>query len=385
MLRKWIYLCVVVFLAFQGHALAGSGTEGVVQKLREDCQTLLIETYKNENSFVRAAVLRAAGESHDSKLVPLLTKGLEDYYPTARLFALQGLKNISQTVVLTAARKLTDDPDIWVRSAAVEMLGDEGGPEVAEEIRGYLKSYDVPMKLAASAGLVKLGEKKYMKEVLDPLTHPIPDRRYQAIGYLGKIGSNEVLPHLVKLFDHSETEMVFYSLKALEGKATLDMLPKLKVLAKHINPSVRQAAAMAMSNLKEAEADLIPLCTDEDGLTKLSAAVALNRIGSDSCQVVFDELLSHEDFKVRSSMARVLGKTPIPQRLRILTAALQDSHSRVRTAAVRGVGMMGGPEAFPLLVKMLEDSKEAIRAYAAGNLLHLLKYLYPLNTDFSRI
>jgi HEAT repeat protein len=373
MLRKWIYLCVVVFLAFQGHALAGSGTEGVVQKLREDCQTLLIETYKNENSFVRAAVLRAAGESHDSKLVPLLTKGLEDYYPTARLFALQGLKNISQTVVLTAARKLTDDPDIWVRSAAVEMLGDEGGPEVAEEIRGYLKSYDVPMKLAASAGLVKLGEKKYMKEVLDPLTHPIPDRRYQAIGYLGKIGSNEVLPHLVKLFDHSETEMVFYSLKALEGKATLDMLPKLKVLAKHTNPSVRQAAAMAMSNLKEAEADLIPLCTDEDGLTKLSAAVALNRIGSDSCQVVFDELLSHEDFKVRSSMARVLGKTPIPQRLRILTAALQDSHSRVRTAAVRGVGMMGGPEAFPLLVKMLEDSKEAIRAYAAGNLLHLLK------------
>ena len=72
-------------------------------------------------------------------------------------------------------------------------------------------------------------------------------------------------------------------------------------------------------------------------------------------------------------MARVLGKTPTPQRLRILTAALQDSHSRVRTAAVRGVGMMGGPEAFPLLVKMLEDSKEAIRAYAAGNLLHLLK------------
>jgi len=52
---------------------------------------------------------------------------------------------------------------------------------------------------------------------------------------------------------------------------------------------------------------------------------------------------------------------------------LLDSHSRVRTAAVRGVGMMGGPEAFPLLVKMLKDPKDAIRAYAAGNLLHLLE------------
>ena len=151
------------------------------------------------------------------------------------------------------------------------------------------------------------------------------------------------------------------------------MLPKLRELVKHPNSSIRQAAAMAMGNLKNVEANLIPLCADEDGLTKLSAAVALYRIGSDACQVVFEELLSHQDFKVRSSMARVLGKTATPKRLQILTAALQDSHSRVRTAAVRGVGMMGGPEAFPLLVKMLEDPKEAIRAYAAGNLIRLLK------------
>ena len=373
MLRKFIYILVAVFLVFQSFADADSKTEGILQKLRKDCQVLLIETYKNENSFVRAAALRAAGESHDPKLIPLLNKGVRDYYPTARLFALQGLKEISSTAALAAARKLTGDPDIWVRSSAVEMLGDEGGAEMVEEIRGYLKSYDVPMKLAASAGLVKLGEIEYMEEVLDPLTHPIPDRRYQAIGHLGKIGGKKVLPHLIKLFDHSEPEMIFYSLKALEGKATPEMLPKLRELVKHPNSSIRQAAAMAMGNLKNAEADLIPLCADEDGLTKLSAAVALYRIGSDACQVVFEELLSHQDFKVRSSMARILGKTATPKRLQILTAALEDSHSRVRTAAVRGVGMMGGPEAFPLLVKMLEDPKEAIRAYAAGNLIRLLK------------
>ena len=373
MIKKWLYAFVVIFLGLQNSAKADSKAEKLLEKLREDCQLLLIETYKSENSFVRAAVLRAAGESHDPKLIPLLNKGIEDYYPTARLFALQGLKEISSTAVLSAARKLTTDPDIWVRSSAVEILGDEGGVEVLDEIRGYLKSYDVPMKLAASAGLVKLGQSDYMGEVLEPLTHPIPDRRYQAIGHLGKIGGKKVLPHLVKLFDHSEPEMIFYSLKALEGKATPKMLPKLKELVKHSNPSIRQAAAMAMGNLKNAEGDLIPLCADEDGLTQLSAAVALFRIGSDSCQVVFEELLNHQDFKVRSSMARVLGKTAIPQRLKILTVALGDSHSRVRTAAVRGLGMMGGAEAFPLLMKMLKDPKEAIRAYAAGNLIRLLE------------
>jgi HEAT repeat protein len=373
MLKKWICLQMVVFFGFQGLSFADSKTEAVLQKLREDCKQLLLETYKHDNSFVRAAVLRAAGESHDPDLIHLLKQGIEDYYPTARLFALQGLKEVSKIAALAAARKLTNDHDIWVRSAALEMLGDEGGPEVVEEIRSYLKSYDVPVKLAASASLVKLGEKSYLEGVLDPLTHPIPDRRYQAIGYLGKIGSKEVMPHLVKLLDHSEPEMIFYSLKAIEGKATLDVLPKLRRLSKHKNPSIRHATAMAMSNILEAEADLIPLCADKDGMTKLSAAVALNRIGSDSCQVVFEELLSHDDFKVRSSMARILGKTPIPKRLLILTAALRDSHSRVRTAAVRGVGMMGGPDAFPLLVNMLKDPKDAIRAYAAGNLIRLLE------------
>ena len=112
MLRKLIYIFVAVFLVFQSFADADSKTEGILQKLRKDCQVLLIETYKNENSFVRAAALRAAGESHDPKLIPLLNKGVRDYYPTARLFALQGLKEISSTAALAAARKLTGDPDI---------------------------------------------------------------------------------------------------------------------------------------------------------------------------------------------------------------------------------------------------------------------------------
>ncbi len=41
--------------------------------------------------------------------------------------------------------------------------------------------------------------------------------------------------------------------------------------------------------------------------------------------------------------------------------------------AASAVGMMGGPEAFPLLMKMLDDPQEAIRAYAAGNLIRLIK------------
>ena len=362
------FLLVLLFAPAMG--FADSRPDTVVKKIRATSLAVLQKAYRNERAFVRAAAARAAGESQDLELIPLLNKATEDVYPTARLFALQGLQKVSRSDALKAARRMTDDTDIWVRSAAVEIIAED--TDAVDEVRVFLKSYDVPMRMAASSGLVKQGEEKYLADVLDPLTHPIPDRRYQAIGYLGKIGTSEVLPHLAKLFDHDEPEMVFYSLKAVEGKTTAEMLPKLRQLIKRDNASVRYAAALAMGNLREAEPDLIPLCADKDGMVKLSAALALNRLGSSSCQIVFEELLRHPDFGVRSATARVLGETTIPDRVRLLKMALQDKYSRVRTAAVRAVGMMGGPEAFPILVDLLQDSLEVVRAYAAGNLIHLL-------------
>ncbi len=62
MIKKWLYAFVVIFFGRQNSAKADSKAEKLLEKLREDCQLLLIETYKSENSFVRAAVLRAAGE-----------------------------------------------------------------------------------------------------------------------------------------------------------------------------------------------------------------------------------------------------------------------------------------------------------------------------------
>ena len=367
---KWMNV-LLAFLIISEVVFAESRPESVFNKIRETSLAVLQESYQSERAFLRAAAARAAGESRDVKLIPLLNKATEDVYPTARLFALQGLQKVSSVDALKAARRMTGDTDIWVRSAAVEILGDEGGTR--DEVKKFLTSYDVPMRLAASSRLVKWGEGKYLEDVLDPLTHPIPDRRYQAIGYLGKIGTEVVLPHLSRLFDHPEPEMIFYSLKAVEGKATIDMLPKLRELILMKNASIRQAAALAMGNLREAEADLIPLCADDAGMVRLSAALALNRMGSISCQIVFKELLKHPDYSVRSSTARVLGDSKIPGREPLLKIALEDKHSRVRTAAVRAVGMMGGPRAFPILVQLLQDSLPVVRTYAAGNLIHLLQ------------
>ena len=51
MMKKLLYALVVIFLGFQNSAKADPKTEKILEKLRQDCQVLLVEAYKSENSF----------------------------------------------------------------------------------------------------------------------------------------------------------------------------------------------------------------------------------------------------------------------------------------------------------------------------------------------
>ena len=125
---------IFVLLLVPQMGVADSRPDEVLKKIRQSSMAVLQDAYQSERAFLRAAAARAAGESQDAQLIPLLNKATEDVYPTARLFALQGLQKVSPSEALKAARRMTGDTDIWVRSAAVEILGDVGGPEVVDEV-----------------------------------------------------------------------------------------------------------------------------------------------------------------------------------------------------------------------------------------------------------
>ncbi len=346
-----------------------------IASIRERCHTLLQEAMASEEAFVRSGVMRAAGDSTDPELIPLLEKGSRDFYPTTRLFAVQGIHKISKDHTQTIARRLIEDSNIWVRSAALDILSELGDGESRESIRSLLKAPDRMVRLAAAFALYRLGEPNYLEPIVDSLKGGDVVNRYQAISYLGKIGTEKSLGHLVRLLEEKEDEIVSYSLKAIGERADIELLRPLERLSGHANPNVRQQAVLEMGYLPRQAAleKLKPFCADPDPMVKLSAAVAIHRAGGENCRKVFEESVRHPDFGVRSSGARILGEIAIPNRAQLLAIALADPNSRVRTAAVRATGMMGGSQAFQLLIPMLEDSQLVIRAYAAGNLLKLLK------------
>ena len=124
-LIKALLLALVVGAAlFYLDTEAGERPDQVLGKLRHRCLSILGMAMKNENAFVRGAAARAAGESEDRSVLPLLAKAAEDVYPTTRLFALQSVKKISPKKSVELARSMVRDRDIWVKSAALEMLGD---------------------------------------------------------------------------------------------------------------------------------------------------------------------------------------------------------------------------------------------------------------------
>ena len=363
------------------HSSSGFGqhsemkTVDTVNKIRERCMAILEKAFASEDAFIRSAAVRAAGESEDTTLLPMLKKGSMDFYPTARLFALQGIKRVSNDEALNLAKYLLADKNVWVKSAALAEIGNSKNQKTIPIIKPFLEDTDPMIRLAAAFALYRLGEKTYLSKITDSLTTGDVVNRYQAISYLGEIGSDEAIEHLVNLFDDERDEVTAYSLKAIGGNVKIEMLSNLKKLVLSPNPSVRHNALLLLGYLP-ATASLKTVkkyCNDEDSFVRLSSAISLHRLNSEACMGTLDSLLGDRDFAIRSSAARVMGEITIPNRMKLLADMLGDPNSRVRTAAVRAVGMVGGAEAFYLLAQMLDDPKEAIRAYAAGNLLHLLK------------
>ncbi len=346
-----------------------------IAKIRARCYAILRQAMNSEEAFIRSGAARAVGESEDPALIPLLEKGAKDFYPTTRQFALQGITRLSKQKAQALGREGLSDSNVWVKSTALDLLAELGDTESIPAIQKLLEAPDRMVRLAAAYALVRLGKKEYFSELKSAVTGGNVVHRFQVISYLGKIGDETSLRRLKDLLEEDDEQVLSASLKAIGKKADMELFRPLIRLSLHASPRVRRNAALVLGYLppKPVQEQLKLICNDPDPLVKLSAALSMHRLGSTECRKVFETLLDHKDFAVRASTARVLGGVDLPNRTRLLAKALGDANSRVRTAATRAAGMMGGPEAFQLLIQMLDDPQEVIRAYAAGNLLKVMK------------
>ncbi len=369
-------LSIALVLAMVAGLKAEPSVTVSLEKVRKHCLEILQKALASDEAFIRSGAVRAAGESGDRIGLPLLLKGTRDFFPTTRQFALQGMRKVSKKEAVNHALKLLADSNVWVQATALEIIAELGSRNMMPAIRPLLKAPDPMVRLGSSYALYSLGDSSQLDVLLKAVESGDAIVRYQAITYLGKINIPITRSHLFTLLEEEQdSDIIIYSLKALDEQVDMEQLRVLEKLLQHQNPRVRKQAVMVMRHLpvQVALSRVIPLCVDKDPMVQVVSAMTAVRLESTQCDEVFKMSVQHGDYGVRSVGARILGELKRPDSIALLTYGLNDPNSRVRTAAVRAVGKIGSPETFSLLLQMLDDSAEVIRAYSAGYLLKMLR------------
>jgi HEAT repeat protein len=120
---------------------------------------VLIEALKAETSNVRAAAARALGTMEGPKVVERLIEGLSDNDVWVRYFSARALgRQRSEESVAALAQVVQNDKFNHVRIAALDSLGQIGGPRIADIVGTLVKDDDPDVAHAAQAALGESGQ-----------------------------------------------------------------------------------------------------------------------------------------------------------------------------------------------------------------------------------
>ncbi|MEP6488282.1 HEAT repeat domain-containing protein [Microcoleus vaginatus GB2-A3] len=152
-------------------------------------------------------------------------------------------------------------------------------------------------------------------------------------------------------------------------------IPGLLKLVEHSDSDVRSSAADALAKIgdKKAIPGLLKLLEHSDSDVRSSATDALGKIGEEKGIPGLLKLLEHSDSDVRRVAADALGKIGDEKAIPVLLKLLEHSDSSVRRMAADALGKIGDEKAIPGLLKLLEHSESDVRRMAADALGKIAK------------
>ncbi|MEG4584519.1 HEAT repeat domain-containing protein, partial [Microcoleus sp. MOSTC5] len=252
----------------------------------------------------------------------------------------------------------------WTEPLAfmLSLLRDE-----VQAVRVVRLALEVDLMLGARlAGEVQREFQKRTVGLVDGLDVP----GWLKVGLLGEVRSDEAIPGLLKLVEHSDSHVRSSAADAL-GKIGDDRaIPRLLKLVKDSDYSVRWRAAVALDKIGDGRAipGLLKLVEHSDSYVRSSAAEALGKIGDDRAILGLLKLVEDSDSHVRSSAADALGNIGDDRAITGLLKLVKDSDYYVRRVVADALGKIGDYRAIPGLLKLVEDSDYDVRSSAADAL-----------------
>lgn len=239
------------------------------------------------NAAEGTAPKKVSVKSLNAQAKTILNSSLIDKSPKIRTHAIEVAVKTRQKDALPVIAKLTKDPSVPSRFAAVTALGDLKSTEHEELIRKSLNDSNVNVRIAAAYSLVKLGQSKYEGPLLAAAKSADQTVRANAALLIGKLGKKKHLPllHEVLNMEDSETKVRMQAVESIARLGDEEMYrSKLWALqiSKFADDRVMGIRGMGALNTAESRAAIATMLQDDIVEVRLAAAEQLAQLGDDS-------------------------------------------------------------------------------------------------------
>jgi HEAT repeat protein len=357
---------------------------------------------------------------------------LADPHWKTRWQAAQALGELGDSRAIEPLMAALEDDNQWVRIVAVEALGLLGAQEATEYLISSLEDDSMWVRRASVVALGQVGDARAVEPLMQRLLRApdsewpeeIHDVLAKALGDIGE----PAIKVLVQALEDSDAWVSAAAARALGRIGDPQAITPLTLLMKQENRWVRSAATQALAQIADARAVRAALTTDEapQAFWKL---MALKEIDESTVQQL-TTMLDDDDQRIRARAAEVLGQLgnkrvdagaliasfqsraqadfsrldqdwqqqdhlddgefqqmldmalervqdgteqlepelEVPDNIKPLVIALQDSAPEVRLAAAEALGKIGDESIIPILNKALTDANSRVRAAAARSL-----------------
>lgn len=297
-------------------------------QLRENAIELLTkEATSSEWSAVRANAVEALSEA-PSRLRPVMPAALEDDNLGVRSVALMAMGKLRMCELAAFAHDLLEDRSPFVRASAVYALHRCERDQSPEPLAAMLFGSDDPKLRAHAAFLLgEIGDRSAAPMLRQAAAARPPQRARDIEARLMQL---QIAEALAKLGDSSQLHTIQAALFVSR-------------------PEELEATALAVQILGElrarvSENDIRNLIAYRDETNRpmppeirLSAALALAKLGRSEAVTIGRELAEHENGQVRALAAMVLGEAGLEEDLVKLERMLEDENGLVRVSAAGAI------------------------------------------------
>jgi HEAT repeat protein len=336
----------------------------------------LLLALDDADGTVRSSAARYLGDKKDRRAIGPLIATLKDREAIVRRTAVPSLASMGRPAVRPLIAAMKDEHPL-VRANAACALGGMGDPRATEQLIGALIDDDFEVRNAAAWALGRLTDEASVEKLAACLQGGISDTRVTDFQGLCETEKLEiVVSHLLGL-RHGSSGVRKRAAQALgEARLPCAAKPLIRALGDR-DRGVQKAAVHSLLELgNHAIRSLIAALTHERSAVRNWAAWALEEIEDVCAHMRLLPGLQHEDSRVRSVIAAVLGarqekgrdsETPVYE----LIAVLEDPDAGVRRNAARSLGRVRpGSRSLVIqpLIDVLKDKDPSVRRTAAGSL-----------------